>query len=68
MIGHNVVPTTAKSKAAYDKPGSDRQAVVELLALTEVLRREKPDVQVVMILKTCTIKLKYSYTSQSKIY
>lgn len=58
MIGHNVVPTTAKSKAAYDEPGSNRQAVIELLALTEVLRREDPNVQTVMILKTCTNKFK----------
>ena len=59
MIGHNVVPTTAKSKATYDKPSSNR-AVIELLALTEVLRREDPNVQTV-ILKPTNSKCVYAF-------
>ena len=54
FIGFNVVPTTAKTNATFDDAGSNRQAVVELLALTEVLVRETgsvKDVKAVIILK-----------------
>ena len=58
VIGYNVVPTTAKTKGAFGSPGSNRQAVLELLALTEVLVREDPDVKAVVMLKACVTKFK----------
>lgn len=54
FIGFNVVPTTAKTNATFDVVGSNRQAVVELLALSEVLVREAgsvKEVKAVIILK-----------------
>ena len=59
VIGYNVLPTTAKTKATFNSPGSNRQAVLELLALTEVIVRERGStegVKVVIILKAAMNK------------
>ena len=51
MMGHNVIPTT---NSAFSVPGSNCQAIVELLALSEVLVRESGKVEkvkAVIILK-----------------
>lgn len=44
---------TLKSPNVYENPGSDRQAVIELLSLTEVLLQNNPSMQCSVIIKAC---------------
>lgn len=59
FLGGNVVtgkcsqitPTTVKTKHSYGTPGSDREAIVELLAFSEVLLQSNPNFKCCIILK-----------------
>ena len=42
----HLTPTTAKSQHKYASPGSERQAIVELLSLTKVLLQKNPNIPV----------------------
>ena len=48
-----ITPTTVKSLNFYRNPGSDRQAIVELLSLAEVLRQKNPVIQCLIMIKAC---------------
>ena len=47
----NIFATSAKTKSSFGDRGSDRQCVVELLALTEVLKQQDNNIKVVVLLK-----------------
>ena len=49
----HVTPTTKKSQYTYASLGSERQAIVELLSLTEVLLQNNPNIQHSVMLKKC---------------
>ena len=46
-----VTATTVKIKHSYGSPGSERQAIVELVALSEVLLQSNPDIKCCVILR-----------------
>ena len=49
----NIFATSAKTKSSFSDRGSDRQCVVELLALTQVLIQQDSSIKVVVLLKAC---------------
>lgn len=46
-----ITPTTVKSPNTYCNPGSDRQAIVELLSLSQVLLQNNPNMECLIMLK-----------------
>ena len=54
----NTFSTTAKSEVTYEDPGSDRQLLVELLALSSVLSTSPEGTKSVVTLKATTSKYK----------
>ena len=46
-----VTATTVKTQHTYDTPGSDRQAIIELLALSQVLLESNPEIRCCIMIK-----------------
>ena len=46
-----ITATTVKTQHTYDTPGSDRQTIVELLALSQVLLESNPDIRCCIMIK-----------------
>lgn len=49
----NILATSAKTKSSFSDKGSDRQCVIELLVLTQVLLQKNNSIKVVLLLKAC---------------
>ena len=47
---------SAKTNTTFSHKGSDRQCVMEVLALAEVLKLLNPDIKVVVLLKICRVR------------
>ena len=45
--------TSTKTKDAYETPGTDRQCIVEVLAVSEVLQAFDEDLKFVVLFKAC---------------
>ena len=64
----HVIPTTVKTQHTFASPGSERQAIVELLSLTKVLLQNNPNIQCSVMLKVCRHMFQpYFYLPQSDI-
>ena len=59
---------SVKSPNTYQNPGSDRQTVVELLSLSQVLLQNNPDMECLIMLKVCrNCFVPYFYFAKSDI-
>ena len=57
--------TSAKTSDSFDKPGSDRQCCVEILAFSEVLKQQNKNIKFVVLIKACKTKFQlYVYFTE----